>query len=342
MWSKNFINRNIYILIILIIKNMNILKDKIDEKLLILLDKNPIMPISMIAKQLRISQQRAHFRIQRLITRGIITQFGTIINLKAIGLEQYRIFFSFNSHEDILKIKIFEYLKQYDGVYWAGRIGGKYDLTITLFVQNFEQFDLFIDRFNKKFSQLIKEYQSCYGINYYLYRHKYLGESQDIFTYGYTDTIQKIDDLDNYILQRIKNNARISSLEIAQNHKVSYKTIINRIKAMKSKKIILGHRLFIHDKIMQPAMLLISFRNYLLQTEQQLIAYLHKKTEVTQTIRLYGSWNLLIHLRTQNNEELQQFIINLRDKFDIIDSFEIIPIFEDIAIDLFPIKNNPL
>lgn len=311
--------------------------DKIDEKLTTLLDNNPIMPVSKIAQKLRISQQLAHFRIRRLTDNGIITKFGTIINLKALGMEHYRIFYSFHAHDRALNPEIFEYLKKHDGVYWAGRIGGRYDLTVTLFVRDFEQFDIFIDKFNKRFPGLVKNHVSCYGIQHNICKHKYLGEGREILSYGYNDAPQKTDSLDMHILQSIKDNARISALEISGKRSVSYKTIINRIKTMKSNRIILGYRIFMNDKIKQPAMLLISFRNYSLQTEKELINYLHEKNEVTQTVRLYGAWNLLIHLRIKNSEELQQFIIGIRDRFNIVDDYEIIPVFEDISINLCPI-----
>jgi DNA-binding Lrp family transcriptional regulator len=59
--------------------------------------------------------------------------------------------------------------------------------------------------------------------------------------------------------------------------------------------------------------------------------------ESTQVVRLFGIWNLFIHLRSENNEEVQKILIDLRDKFEIIDNYEIIPIFEDISINLMPL-----
>src|SRR3989338_7243217 len=112
--------------------------DKIDQKLFAELDHNPTIPITTLAKKVKISQQAASYRLERLQTNKTISKFGTIINLKAIGLEHYRIFFTFNA----TKYKtddIFSYLKHQPSTYWTARIGGKYDLLLVLFVKDFEE-----------------------------------------------------------------------------------------------------------------------------------------------------------------------------------------------------------
>ena len=62
------------------------------------------------------------------------------------------------------------------------------------------------------------------------------------------------------------------------------------------------------------------------------------ENNITQILRLFGVWNMFIHVRMEDNELLQNFIIKLRSKFSIIDDYEIIPVFEEISINLFPIK----
>src|SRR3989344_9680012 len=105
--------------------------DKIDQKIVKELDENPLMRISLLAKKVRISQQVADYRIKRMIHENIIMKFGTIINLKTLKQEHYRLFFNFNRSEKYTTEEILKYLKNKDGVYWTARIGGKYDLHIT-------------------------------------------------------------------------------------------------------------------------------------------------------------------------------------------------------------------
>jgi DNA-binding Lrp family transcriptional regulator len=309
--------------------------DKIDEKILAELDKNPRTHLTQLAKKCRVSQQVADYRIKRMIENKTITKFGAIVNLKALGLEHYRVFFTFNakrySYEEILN-----YLENEKEIYWSCRIGGKYDLLIVLFVKDFEGFDKFIDNFNKAFPGLVKDYKSCYVISHELYKHKYLSHDSSFIQYGYNDAIKKIDDLDRYILSEIKDNCRVSALKLSEGKEISYKTVINRIKALEKQKIILGYRIFLKSEEKKPYIILFSFRDYSKKIENDLLTYLRNHKQITQIARLFGVWNLFIHIRAENNEEIQKLLIELRDKFEIIDNYETIPLFEDISINLMP------
>lgn len=52
---------------------------------------------------------------------------------------------------------------------------------------------------------------------------------------------------------------------------------------------------------------------------------------------MFGIWNLFIHVRIENIERLQEIIIDIRNKFERIDDLEVVPIFEDLTINLMPI-----
>ena len=309
--------------------------DKTDQKLLAELDINPKIPLTQLAKKLLISQQVADYRMKRLVKQGIITKFGTIINLKSLRQEHYRVFFRFNAKFNATQV--FEYLKNQKGVYWATRVGGKYDLLLTLFVFDFAAFDQFVDQFNKKFPGLIQDITGCYVLDHYLYKHKALSQDFDAIEYGYNDPIIELDALDQYILKKIKDNCRIPALELAREGKTTYKTILNRIKHLEKERVILGYRLFMKSEENQPFILLLSFKDYNRDKEKDLICYLARREEVTQSLRMFGTWNLFLHIRTRDNEKLQSFIAELRGRFDLVNDYEIIPIFEDIAINLMPL-----
>jgi DNA-binding Lrp family transcriptional regulator len=106
---------------------------------------------------------------------------------------------------------------------------------------------------------------------------------------------------------------------------------------LEKKGIILGYRLFFKSVEHKPFLILLSFKNYSTEKEKKLIAYVARKDSITQTLRMFGIWNLFLHIRIEDIEKLQNLIIEIRDKFDIIDNYELIPVFEDISIDLLPV-----
>lgn len=311
--------------------------DKIDEKIIKELDENPRTYLTQLAKKVRISQQVADYRIKRMLQKRDIIKFGTVVNLKSLQQEHYKIFFTFESHKKYSNEEIFDFLKKRKGVYWSARIGGKYDLHITLFVFDFEELDQFIDEFNKKFPDLVKDFKTCYVLEHFMYNHKFFNSKARKINYGYKDLIVKIDSLDKQILEKIKDNCRLSAFEIAKGKNISYKTVLNRIKSLEKRKIILGYRLFIKSTNFKPYIVLISFKDYSKDEEKKLLNYLGDHHALTQTVRLFGIWNLFLHVRTKSAEHLQEIIIDFRNKFNIIDEIEIIPIFEDVTINLMPL-----
>ncbi len=310
--------------------------DKIDQKLVAELDRNPIIPITTLAHKIKISQQAASYRLARLETNQTISKFGTIINLKVLGLEHYRIFFTFNTTKYNTN-DIFEYLKKQPSTYWAARIGGRYDLLLVLFVKDFEEFDRTLANFNVKFPRLIKDYKACYGTLHALHHHRFLTSDHTSLQYGYNDKNQNIDATDIQILRILKDNCRTPALQIGKQLNINYKTVLNRIRNMEKSKVILGYRLFIKQNAIPPSIILFSYKNYSQTSEQELISFLAARPEVTQQVRLFGIWNLFVHLRTRSPEDTQKFIIQTREKFELIDSYEVIPVFEDITINLLPL-----
>ncbi len=310
--------------------------DKLDRKLIEELDMRPDASISSVAKKLRVSPQVADYRLKRLIEQKVVLKFGTIVNLKALGLEQYRIFFTLGAKKNFSNEDVFGYLKKRKGVYWACRVGGKYDLHVVLFAKDYTEFDNFMDDINKQFPGLIQDTKACYGLEHRIYHHKYMGGGDSCFSYSSSDALVDVDAIDLDILRMLKDDCRLSSLDIAKGKDYSYRTVMNRVKALEEKKVILWYRLYLKSVDEKPYMLLFSFKNYSRKDETALLGHIGALPASTQLVRMFGLWNVFVSVRAKSMEEVQQMVIDLRGKFDIIDDYEVIPVFEDISINLMP------
>jgi len=310
-----------------------------DTKILQELDKEPRITTSKLAKRVRISQQVADYRLKRLKEQGIITKFGTIINMYRLGLQQYRIFFRFNEIGDQRKREIFSYLKKNAHVYWAARIGGRYDLVIVVGVVDYPTFDVFLDELYTSFPKCFRSYQSVYVLTHELYRHKYLNPKQKVFdtlSYGTGVQVAELDVLDWKILHSIKDDCRIPALVLAQQFGTSYKTIQNRIEKFKKNGVIVGNRIFVHTEDKKPFIVLLTYSEYSKSREKKFLSEVRAHPKVTQALHCFGKWRVFLHVRVKDLEELQSFIISLREKHTIIREHEAVPVFEDIHINLLP------
>ena len=271
-----------------------------DKKILEQLDLDSKISTSRLAKNVRLSQQVVDYRIKKLIENGIIRQFGTIFNLSKIGFEQYRVLFELSSVGEKEKNEIINYLKNHNKVYWAAIVGGKWDLFVVLFIKNYEEFDDFLDELFKKFPNMIKDYEALYVLYHELYQHKYLHKDKNNLrsiklNLANPGEIIKLDKTDLIILDQIKNNCRLSSLEISKKANISYKTVQNRIKNLEEKGLIQGYRLFSKgEKYDYNAyLLLISFSSYGREAEKRILSYSKSNESITQAFRVFGRWSLL-------------------------------------------------
>lgn len=82
----------------------------------------------------------------------------------------------------------------------------------------------------------------------------------------------------------------------------------------------------------------IKYDNSKISQEEKLLLYLKEIPGILATTKLLGKWNLDIEIQPTNAKELQKFIINLRNKFSIIEDYEFIQIIEDYGIDFYPDK----
>jgi len=312
--------------------------DKKDQKILIELDKDPRLSTSKLAKRLRISQQVADYRIKKLQERGIINKFGTIIDLYRLDIQQYRIFLRFKGIGQEKKKDIFKYLKNNKQVYWAARIGGRFDLLIVIGVPDFPAFDQFLDEMYKVFPQCFHDYRANYVLTHEIYKHKSWSKAltHDYISYGTGVSVEELDDLDWRILGEIKDNCRIAALQLAQKFNTTYKTIQNRIKRLRDKKVIIGERIFTSDKETKRFIVLLSYSEFSKAKERKLFAEFRQHPEITQAMHMFGGWPIFLHVRTENIEKLQSLLIQLRERHPLIQNHEALPVFEDILINLLP------
>ena len=287
--------------------------DSKDFKILAELDRDPRISTSRLGKRIRLSQQVTDYRIKHLISEKVISQFGTIIDLAKIGYLQYRILLQLGNVSEEEKQKILFFLKKDKSVYWAASIGGKWDIFIAVVVKNYSFFEEFLHLLFTTFPKSVKDYEAISILSQEFYLHKYLSKntSEKMFLNTSDMLNLPLSDLDFQILSLMKSNCRMSSLELGRECKVSYKTIQQHIKNLEFQKIIHGYRLFLRSEDFgyKAYLLLFSFQEYGRDAEKKLFQYVSEKEEVTQAMKVFGRYSILLHIRSQSEKDLQNFII---------------------------------
>jgi len=314
-----------------------------DRKILDEIDRNAKINTSQLAKKVGVSRQVAEYRINKLISQKTIYAFYTLIDISKLGYSSFRVHLKLkNVSEDVYTVFAKELFTEHP-TFWVAFISGSFDLIIDIFAKNSNEFEKIFSKILKKNKEIIQSYDTLiilemdlYDYNYFLEDKK---ERKKIIMHKNIEEL-KIDKIDKKILQYIKHNSRVPYEIIGKKVNLTRNAVKNRILKLKEKKIIVKYKPLINFDHFnkQSFKIFVKYNNSKIEEEKELLNYLKQKTGVLATLKLLGKWNLDIEIHTKNVKELQQFIITLRNKYEIIENYEIIQLIEDYGIDFYPNK----
>ena len=117
--------------------------DKIDKKIIFLLQENALTPVSDIADKVSLSVSTCWNRIKKLEEEGIIRRRVTILNGKKIKLPIVVFVTISVSHHDK---KFIDLINDYNEVIEIWRLSGEFDYLLKVVSESLENYDTFIKK----------------------------------------------------------------------------------------------------------------------------------------------------------------------------------------------------
>lgn len=314
--------------------------DLIDKKIFAVLEKDARTPLTQIAKKTRISTQLAKFRLERLEKNEIISGYYSVYDITQLGYTSYRILVSLMNTNKKKHEEIINFLYKYNNIMWLVTCGGRYDLIFNVIARNPAHLQKLLSGIMSKFPDQMKNYIVSTTVSAHIFGRKFLGiKIQDEPYFGGEKQTIKLDDIDKKILKELSRNVRINSSELAIKLNINARTVINRINSLKKRKIIQGFKPIINlENIGYQAHKIVVKLNYRDEKrELQLYQYCKENKDVTYFLKMIGNWEIEIEPEFKNQNELKNFILDLKDNFsDIIKDLEIIPLYKDYFYDYYP------
>ncbi|MCC7571340.1 Lrp/AsnC family transcriptional regulator [Candidatus Micrarchaeota archaeon] len=314
--------------------------DKLDSRIIESIVKDPRISIKKLARSAGCSEQVASYRLNRLISRGIIGMLNAVVNMNYLGFEHYRIFFKLKKVDPDSIRKVCEFFESCWGVYNVTTLGGKYDLFVNVFVRNYLDYDDFIDSCYTHFPEIIGEIDDVYVKNYYIYPFKHmLPEGQGIgkaISIPVSYKTVTIDEIDKQILDNLSSNCRLTSVDLSNIIRVNYKTILYRIKGLEEKNIIKGYHVFVDDKVYKQYFVVFSLGSYYKETETKIFNYLSVHPLICSATKQFGKWQLMVTVNARDENEVKAFIINFREQFKNVRDYEVLPVTKTYYVNMFP------
>lgn len=317
--------------------------DKKDGKLLYELDLNARLSIRQLARKIRLSQEATRYRINRLVEKKVILGFVTYLNFRKLGYFGYCVYCRYLYITEEKKKEIKQYLKQQENVYWIAEYGGKFDLSFSIFAKTPLEFDETLTSILNKYSNFLTDIALITKLDPHKYLRDYLIEKKQFFRHEKIDEQQySLNKIEKQVLKYLTTNARISSVDIARNIKRPLSTVIYTIKKLEKNKIIGGYTALIDPASFnyQAFQLNITTQNISNEDLKKLFAYCENHPNIILAIKVLGHWNIELIYEVENAKKMQEYIIDLRNRFaETIKDVELINFFEDyIKLDHYPFK----
>ncbi len=299
-----------------------------DRKILSLLDMDARTPLSQIAKQVGLSREVVHYRIQQLEKKGIIEGYYTALDVGKLGYLYCRIFLKYRTMSPEIEKGILTRCQKTKGIIWVTLGEGKWDFSIVYLATSLHDFEKFYDQFMIEYGDVFqKPYLSiAFRIHHFKHSFLYPDKNRSEVVLG-TEKKVKIDAIDLTIIHYISKNARASLMEIAQETKTTAKIVNYRLQKLVREKVILAFRAKLNTRLLgyDYYKVFLSLQHLTEQRKQKLYSFLKFNPHVIFITKPMGVYNLEFEVMVQNANQLHELMQELRYTFgDMIIDYETI------------------
>ncbi len=294
--------------------------DKIDRKLLYQLDLNCRLPDVSIAKKIGRSRESVRYRIDQLQKKGLIRKFHTIVNLNKIGFQGYELFLNLTGtlkERDALR----DFLLTRPNVYWVGVSEGSWDVGVTLFARNHNEFFKIKEDLFQKFRKIIIKKTAVIVVNEYLFSKKYILPKKHDPTklFGKVEH-QQLDAKDLKVLSVLVHNARASLIKLSQLSGFSVDIIRGRMKKMEKLGVIVKYTVDIdYNKLgLHLFKVFLYFKEINKSQEKRLLTYCAMKPEIVHYGRYISEWEIELDVMVSTFQHFNSLIREIKDEFSTL------------------------
>ena len=314
-----------------------------DIKILAELDFDARQSNSKIGKKVGLSKEVVKYRIDRLIEKGVVLRFNTIINYFKLGIRKYKLYLRLTNVNKEKIEEIAQYFNEHKKTEWVVTTTGRWDMIIGFLVHNVNELDDEIQNILNKFSKHIQEKEVTTTLYLAHQVRKFLLEKgKKMFEVAYhtaKDPPVKIDDTDHEILKILTNNARMPVTEVAKMIKTTPRVVQYRIKELEKKKVILAYKMLPNPQAM--GRIFCKVIMYLSNpTKAKLNSFINYASSFKGAVwpqRVIGTWDFELDLELESYDEFQNIILDLKEKFpDIIRNHEFCIVSKEYKLDFFP------
>ena len=131
-----------------------------DMRILNVLDKDPTVSLSEVAKKAGISKQVADYRIKKLIEQKTIYGFYAVVNLGKLGYSLFRLHIKLKNVSHDKYPAFANYLLKNYPTFWVGFVSGSFDLIVDIWAKGPSEFQNYLKDILNSQKDIIYSYES--------------------------------------------------------------------------------------------------------------------------------------------------------------------------------------
>ena len=228
---------------------MSLKLDAFDQRIIELLLSDARKSITSISRKIKLSRENVDYRLKRLIKQGIIKDFVTEFEERALRIKHYVLFAQLNRLTGDAEKQILAYLKEHKYISWIGTAAGKWTLICDIYVPEHLAVNFVLEGILVKFGAHIEEYVILELIRGEYFFEKYIEKKAGLMPQkAVKESTKKLDGIDYQIMALLNSNARINYAELSQGIGLTANGIKKRIKELEKIKIIKKYSLTLDFK----------------------------------------------------------------------------------------------
>lgn len=291
--------------------------DKLNWKILQILDFNSRMPVSQIAKKVHSNKDVVAYRIKKLEEQEIIVRYFPVLDMNKLGYSTSRLYFDLEEMDEAREKNFIQFLDKDIHAGLIFRMDYPYRYGIVVWTKSIFDIEQVIINIKRKLGKTLLRYNYTLFCTYKVYPKDYLfGKKHHENSYSIQPGEQQIyDPIDFLLLQELAKNARSSTVEIANNLKIPQTTVSHKIRTLEKKKIILGYRAEIN-------FIKLGYTNYFLEIYlednhnlAQIEAWANTNKNTVWLQKIIGTCDIEIEVEVKDRVEFEILLNGLRTRF---------------------------
>ncbi|MCA9497386.1 MAG: Lrp/AsnC family transcriptional regulator, partial [Nanoarchaeota archaeon] len=334
---------------------------------LMILHKNSKLSNREISSKLGIAKETVASKINYFLKEEIIKDFSLGVNYSYFGFKEANVFFRLKTFKKSNLDDLVKYLSNHYQTTWIGKCFGKYDLKVSILLNEFSNINEFISQVTLEFGDILDAIDYIFVVDKYkasadifiknlfglenlnLFNEKFDNDDKrynlnkvknnvnklknslnDIDSINKNDLkkIKKIDLIDRKIIYELGQNPRIPYVELSNKLHENPRNIINRIKKLEKDEIILKRSIVFNGaKFGKVWCELLLTLNPAGINKFKI--FLRKYEFLSTYVECVGKWNFWVKFFTNDLNELYSKLNMIREEFaeDII-TFDFLIFFE--------------